>query len=87
MSPSASAAPSSRKAVWLKANQSGVGMPASRIACLASDLVHAARAGGGAGAGEGDAEDLEQLLGGAVLAADPVQGDEGDVGPLGRAGA
>ena len=30
----------------------------------------------------GDAEDLEQLLRGAVLAARAVQGDEGDLGPL-----
>ena len=81
--PSASAAPNSRKAVWLKANQSGVGSPVSRDRVLGQDLVHAAGAGGGAGTGEGDAEDLQQLLHGAVLAADAVHGDEGDVGPLG----
>ena len=50
---------------------------------MASDLVDAARAGGDPGPGEGDAEDLQQLLDGAVLAAAAVHGDEGDVGPLG----
>ena len=40
------------------------------------------RAGCDPGAGVGDAEDLEQLLDRAVLAAGPVQGDEGDVGAL-----
>ena len=38
MAVSASAAPSSRKAVSLKAKKSGVGMPASSIRCLASTL-------------------------------------------------
>ena len=40
--PSASAAPSSRKAVSLKANQSGVGTPAARSSCLARTLSDAA---------------------------------------------
>jgi hypothetical protein len=35
---SASAAPSSRNAVSVKAKKSGVGSPASRIACLAATL-------------------------------------------------
>ena len=83
ISPSASAAPSSRKAVALKANQSGVGIPSGAHLVLGQDLVHAANAGGDAGAGVGEAEDLEQLLGRAVLAIGAVQGDEGDVGPLG----
>src|SRR4029077_4071788 len=39
---------------------------------LGQDLVHAASAGRGAGTGEGDPEDLQQPLRGAVLAADPV---------------
>ena len=50
---------------------------------LALHLVHAARAGRGARTGEGDAEDLQQLLHGSVLAADAVHRDEGHVGPLG----
>ena len=41
MAGSACAAPSSRNAVSLKAKKSGVGMPASRIACLASTLSEA----------------------------------------------
>ena len=45
-------------------------------------LVHAARAGRRAGPGEGDAEDLQQLLHRSVLAAHAVHGDEGDVGAL-----
>src|SRR6185295_10744110 len=51
---------------------------------LGQRLVDAAHAGGDARAGEGDAEDFEQLLGGAVLAAEAVHGDKGDVGPLVR---
>ena len=38
ISSSVSAAPSSRKAVALKATQSGVGIPAARRACLAATL-------------------------------------------------
>ena len=62
-------------------------MPASRIACLASDLVPAADAGRRARAGVGHADELEQLLHRAVLAVAPVQRDEGDVRPRRRAGA
>ena len=51
---------------------------------LGENLVGAERAGGDARPGEGDADDLQQLLRGAVLAAAPVQGDEGDVGLLGE---
>ena len=63
-------------------------MPASRIRCLASDLV---RSSGctrrDAGAGVGDADELEQLLHRAVLAVAAVQRDERDVGRSARAGA
>jgi hypothetical protein len=47
---------------------------------LGHDLVHAADAGRRAGGGVGHADQLEQLLHGAVLAARAVQGDERDVG-------
>ncbi len=67
----------------MKAKESGVGMPAPRIAAFASTLSIERAQDGGVGAGEGDAEQLEQLLHGPVLAADAVHGDEGDLGPLG----
>src|SRR6201996_145312 len=50
---------------------------------LRQHLVDRARAGGRVGAGEGDVQQLEQLLPGPVLAADAVHRDEGDLGPLG----
>jgi hypothetical protein len=53
---------------------------------LGGDLVDRASAGRDAGAGVGDVQDLEDLLDGAVLAADPVQGDEGDLRALGLQG-
>ena len=68
----------------MKANQAGVGTPAAFIACLASALSMQSAQAATPGPGEGDAEDLEQLLRGAVLAAAAVHGDEGDVGPLGE---
>ena len=49
---------------------------------LGDDLVHAADAGARAGAGVRHADELEQLLHRAVLAAAAVQRDERDVGPL-----
>jgi hypothetical protein len=49
---------------------------------LGERLVHAACTGGDPGARVGDVENLEQLLDRAVLAAGPVQGDEGGVGTL-----
>ncbi len=57
-------------------------MPRRAQLVLGQDLVDAARAGRDAGPGEGDAEDLEQLLRGPVLTARAVHGDEGDFGPL-----
>ena len=50
---------------------------------LGLDLVDAEHARGNAGAGVGDPQQLEQRLDRSVLASGPVQGDEGDVRPLG----
>ena len=74
------AAPSSLNAISLKAKKSGVGSPSSIEHVLRQHLVHAAHAREHAGAGVRHADDLEQLLDGAVLAAAPVQRDERHVG-------
>ena len=77
---SASPAPSSLKAISLKAKKSGVGRPSSTQHVLRQHLVHAAHAAEHARAGVGHADDLQQLLHRAVLAAAAVQCDERDIG-------
>ena len=92
MAGSAFAAPSSRNAVSRERVEVGRGDAGVAHRVLGEHLVHAADAGGRAGAGVGEADELEQLLHGAVLAAAAVQRDERDVGarrlePLDEVGA
>ena len=58
-------------------------MPASRSACLATTLSMQRMQAPGPRGGVRDADQLEQLLDGPVLAAAAVQGDERDVRALG----
>ena len=81
MMSSVSLAPSSRNAASLKAWNGGVGMPSAQQQVLGEHLVHALDAGQHPRTRVRQAQDLQQLLHRAVLAALAVHGDEDAVGP------